>query len=86
MVRIFLDDHAFLQLVRNCFCLFFFVIPKSAASGDDLESVRAVLEQTSKQLNDATLKGDGETMLSFYTDDAISLPRVSEKPCRAGSS
>jgi ketosteroid isomerase-like protein len=57
--------------------LFVLVFSLNPAFGEELEAVRAVLEQTSRQLTDATLKGDGETMLSFYSDDAISLPNYS---------
>ncbi len=48
-----------------------------AIHADDLEPIRELIAEASAGLTEATLKNDGEVMLSFYTEDAISLPNYS---------
>ena len=65
------------SLVLVCFSALLLASSISVASEDDLEAIRTLLSETSKQLTAATLRGDGEAMLSFYAGDAISLPNYS---------
>jgi ketosteroid isomerase-like protein len=44
---------------------------------DDLEELKAKLEETSAKITKATLAGDIETEYSFYTDDLIYMPEYS---------
>jgi ketosteroid isomerase-like protein len=45
-----------------------------ALAGKDLSKIRATLDAMSDDLVRATLEGDVETVMSYYTEDSVSMP------------
>jgi ketosteroid isomerase-like protein len=51
------------------------LVPQASAAGnDDLQAIQIQLDEATRGLREATLKGDGPTMLSYFAEDAISMP------------
>ena len=46
-------------------------------AGDNAADLQALIDETSAKLTKATLANDGEAMLGFYTEDAVSMPNYS---------
>lgn len=50
------------------------MVQAHASDTGDLQAIEARLDETTKGLREATLRGDGPTMLSYYAEDAVSMP------------
>jgi uncharacterized protein (TIGR02246 family) len=57
---------------------FFFTFYSFHISAQDMDELSSQIQQLNIQISDAVIKGDNEKLLSFYADDAISLPSYSQ--------
>ncbi|MFQ6084287.1 MAG: YybH family protein [Candidatus Aminicenantia bacterium] len=58
--------------------LVFTILSSQLFSGDDLKEMKKTIEGISDKLVRAIIDGDVETIFSYYTDDAVSMPNYGE--------
>jgi ketosteroid isomerase-like protein len=56
----------------------FFLVCAPVTAAKDLSKVQAAIDGASATLTKATLEGDIDTIMSFYTDDSVSMPNYNE--------